>query len=247
MEFGLNLFSIRNEVNTHEKFLETAKKLKDMGYDSLQCSACPYDVELYKKVTAMTGMPIVLTHVGYDRITEDTDTLMAEHEAFGCRNIGLGYMDCGNDASVREQTEKLNIAAEKMQKNGFKFFYHNHNGEFRKMADGRTVMDYFIEEANAFNFTFDTYWAYVAGVSLTEYITKLDGKIECVHLKDSRLEGDSKIIAPVGTGSIDFKDIIPKMLNAGTKHFLVEQDNAADMPDTLGQVKISIDYLKKNF
>lgn len=247
MEFGLNLFSIRNEVDTHEKFLGTAKKLKDMGYDSLQCSACPYDVELYKKVTAITGMPIVLTHVGYDRITEDTEALMAEHEAFGCRNIGLGYMNCDDDALVRAQTEKLNVAAERMQKNGFNFFYHNHNGEFRKMADGRTVMDYFIEEAKAFNFTFDTYWAYFAGASLTEYITKLNGRIECVHLKDSRFDGNAKIIAPVGTGSIDFKDIIPKMINAGTKHFLVEQDNAADMPDTLGQVKISIDYLKNNF
>ena len=41
MDFCLNLFSIRTEVDTHEKFLETAHKLKGMGYSELQCSACP--------------------------------------------------------------------------------------------------------------------------------------------------------------------------------------------------------------
>lgn len=249
MDFGLNLFSIRTEVDTHEKFLETAHKLKGMGYSELQCSACPYDVELYKSVTAKTGMPVVLTHVGYDRIVNDTDALMAEHEAFGCRNIGLGSMDCSKpDDEIKKQVEALNNAARRMNERGFKFFYHNHNFEFKKMADGRYIMDYLIEEGDALNFTLDTYWLAFAGMDLTEYITKMSGRIECVHLKDGKLVKDDYYeIAPVSSGMIDFTDIVPKMIKAGTKHFIVEQDNAPDKGDTLGQVKISIDYLKKTF
>ena len=42
-------------------------------------------------------------------------------------------------------------------------------------------------------------------------------------------------------------EIIPAMIESETKHFLVEQDNAAYLPDTLGQVERSIKYLKANF
>ena len=46
MEFGLNLYSVRNLVGTPEGFRETAHKLKEMGYDTLQISGVPYDPEL---------------------------------------------------------------------------------------------------------------------------------------------------------------------------------------------------------
>lgn len=251
MEFGLNLYSIRTEVDTPEKFLATAQKLKDMGYSFLQCSGCPYDVELYKKMTERTGMPVVLTHVGMNRIIDETDALMAEHEAFGCRSIGLGAMpgDClKEDDAVVEAVAKLNVAAQRMQDKGFAFFYHNHNFEFRRMADGRTIMEYMIDEAPAINFTFDTYWAQVGGVSILEYVRKLAGRIKCVHLKDYEITKSLGYrIAPVGNGNINFHDVIPAMIQSGAEYFLVEQDNAPDFDDTLGQVKQSIDYLKKNF
>ena len=35
---GLNLFSIRNYLDTEEHFLEVAKKLKEMGYSYMQFS-----------------------------------------------------------------------------------------------------------------------------------------------------------------------------------------------------------------
>ena len=41
MKFGLNLYSIRNLVGTPEGFRETAHKLKEMGYDTLQISGVP--------------------------------------------------------------------------------------------------------------------------------------------------------------------------------------------------------------
>ena len=37
------------------------------------------------------------------------------------------------------------------------------------------------------------------------------------------------------------------MIESETKHFIVEQDNAAYLPDTLGQVERSIKYLKARY
>ena len=90
MNAGLNLFSIRTLIDTEEHFLETAKKLKEMGYSYLQFSGAEFDADRIKRVSEATGLPIVLTHVPMDRILNDTAALMEDHAKFGCHNIGLG-------------------------------------------------------------------------------------------------------------------------------------------------------------
>ena len=77
MEFGLNLYSIRNLIETEENFLKTAKALKEAGYSFMQCSAgLTYDPAVFKRVSDEAGMPIRLTHSPYDRILNDTEKLM---------------------------------------------------------------------------------------------------------------------------------------------------------------------------
>ena len=84
-----------------------------------------------------------------------------------------------------------------------------------------------------------------------EYIKKLKGRIECVHLKDYKIIRGAKLYDPVfasvGEGNMNFKDIIKACKKAGTKYFIVEQDNAVDFEDPLKEVEKSVKYLKQNF
>ena len=250
--YGINLYSLRNSIKTEEGLLETANKLREMGYSFLQFSGTAFDADMIKRVSDESGLPFVLTHVPMDRVIGDTEALMEEHARFGCKKIGLGAMGSKiimDEKACFETIEKLEAAAEKMEKNGFSFFYHNHHHEFFKY-NGETIFDYMIKNAPHVNFTFDTYWAQYGGVNVIEFINKLKGRIACVHLKDYRIALKEKFIpdfAPVGDGTIDFKAIIPKMIEAGAEYFIVEQDNAADAEDPFGEVKRSIDYLKKEF
>lgn len=250
--YGINLYSLRNSIKTEPEFIETAIKLRDMGYSFLQFSGTAFDADMVKRVSDESGLPFVLTHVPMDRIIGDTDALMEEHARFGCKNIGLGAMGSKiimDEKACFETIEKLEVAAERMEKNGFSFFYHNHHHEFFKY-NGETIFDYMIKNAPHINFTFDVYWAQYGGVNVIEFIEKLKGRIACVHLKDYRIALKEKFIpdfAPVGDGTIDFKAIVPKMIEAGAEYFIVEQDNAADAEDPFGEVKRSINYLKKEF
>lgn len=255
-EIGLNLYSLRTLIADEAGLLDTATKLREMGYTFLQYSGGPYDPEMIARVSGESGMPVVLTHVPMDRIINDTEALMDEHAIFGCKNIGLGAMGSAvllDEKNCKETIEKLNAAGERMQKNGFSFFYHNHHHEFYKY-NGVTVFDYMIENAPYINFTFDTYWAQFGGVSVADYVEKLNGRIGCVHLKDYKIEAKTKddgkptaspIFAPVGCGNIDFKALVPKMLASGTKYFIVEQDNAVEFECPLGEVEKSVNYIKK--
>ena len=58
--------------------------------------------------------------------------------------------------------------------------------------------------------------------------------------------GFTPVFAPVGDGNIDFVSLLPRMRAAGAQYFLVEQDNAATLPDTMEQVGRSIKYIKAN-
>lgn len=253
MKAGLNLYSIKNLLDSEENFLATAIKLKEMGYSYAQFSGMPFDADMIARVSTAAELPIVLTHVPMDRILNDTEALMEEHARFGCKNIGLGAMPVANiidKDEMRKNVEALDRAGEKMKKNGFGFFYHHHHYEFFR-HDGQTVFDYIIENAPNINFTLDSYWLQFGGVNICDTVDKLKGRIECVHMKDYMIavkENSEKVaveprFAPVGDGSIDFAAFVEHARAAGAKYFLVEQDNASKLPDTLGQVERSIRYI----
>ena len=218
-----------------------------MGYSYMQYSGGPFEPERIARVSSAVGLPVCLTHVPYDRIVGDTERLMDEHELFNCKNIGLGMLPM---EKMVEQVAELNEAGEKMAKRGFKFFYHHHHYEFLKHGE-KTVFDYIIDEAPFVNFTLDTYWLQYGGVDIMKTLDRLAGRIECVHLKDYKIEYDKEkeqllpTFAPCGKGTLDFPKITEKMATLGVKYYLVEQDNAPQRPDPLGEIKTSADYLKE--
>lgn len=255
-EIGLNLFSIRNLIKTEDDFRTTLISLKEGGYTFVQLSGCPLEYPTVKKVVEEVGMPVKLTHSPLARLKNDLDNLLKDHESIGCTYVGLGayvpevYID---KDTFRREIDEMEKIAQRIESAGFKFFHHNHHYEFIK-HDEKTGYDYIIENAPHIHFIFDTYWAQYGGVDVREYMKKLKGRMECVHLKDYGLVQDEtatevKIIprfVPVGNGNMNFKTLVPEMQKLGTEYFIVEQDNAALLPNTLEQVLISAKYIKEN-
>lgn len=253
MSFGLNLYSLRTKIKTREDFENTASLLKNMGYSCLQFSGAPFDADLIKSVSESTDIPILLTHVPFDRILNDSEKLVEEHKLFGCSNIGLGMMPFEglSDTEIKNNIAKLEEAGKRLSGLGAKFFYHNHAHEFCKMKSGQTIFDYMIENTEHVNFILDTYWLQVGGVSIIDYVKKLSGRIECVHLKDYipcyGPNGLAPRFAHVGEGNLNWKAIIDAMKASDTKYFFVEQDDACDYDAPFAQVESSIKYLNHNF
>lgn len=253
MEVGLNLFSIRNLLQSEKDFRETLKKVKEMGYSYVQYSGGEYNPDMIKRVIEEVNIPVCLTHVPLDRILNESDKLMEEHKKFGCKNIGLGSLkfDYYVDEKLFKNTiDRLQNVAVNMKKNGFQFFYHHHHSEFCKIGQ-TTGFDYIVDNAPDVNITLDTYWVQNGGADLIDTIKRVSGRIECVHLKDYKVVCNTQndtyqtTYAPVGSGNMNFNKIIETMRACGTKYYLVEQDDAADLPNTLELVKESVDYLKK--
>jgi len=246
---GLNLFSIRNLIQTEEDYLKTSILLKEKGYDFVQYSGANFDAEMIKRVIDKSELKVNLTHVPINRILNDTDRLMHEHDLIGCRNIGLGALMpdvITDEKTFKETVDKLNVVAKRMENSGFTFCYHHHNFEFYQ-HNGESAFDYIIKNAPNIKFTLDTYWLQYGGADIALFAQKLKNRIQCVHLKDYYTNKDMKPgYCKLGSGVMDLKSITSIMKNNGAKYLFVEQDNAHELPDGLEQVLESLKYFKEN-
>ncbi len=250
MKLGAQFYSIRDNTTNPDDLRASFAQMKKIGYDTAQMSAiCQIEAERLRDISDEFSMPIVCTHSPFDRIINDTDNLIKEHQIYRCPVIGLGGMPNeyrGSLDSLRGFFKVVSEPIKKIKDAGLSFAYHNHAFEFDKDC-GTTLFDAMIEEAEDLNFILDTYWVRYAGYDAMEYIRKIGkDRMNNVHFKDMLTEpkGD---ICPCGVGIVDFKPIIELCDSLGIENALVEQDNAPDSGDSYGQMAISFKNLKPLF
>ena len=248
MKLGAQFYSIRDNTTTPEDLKKAFKAIKEIGYEVVQMSAiCEIAPELLRSYSEEFGLPITCTHSPFDRIINDTDKLIEEHKIYGCPTIGLGYMPNEyHGEGIHEFIELLREPLRKIKDSGLSFAYHNHAFEFEKVGD-KLIYDIMIDELPELDFIIDTYWVKYAGYDYLEYIKRIGAaRIKNVHFKDMATEPQGDI-CPCGEGVIDFKPVIELCDMLGIENALVEQDNAPDAGDSIGQMKLSCNNLKTLF
>ena len=236
MLIGAQLYSARKYLETKEGIDEAFRRSKEAGYDCVQYSGAPdggnFDPEYLKSVIDKYELPVVLTHVSFDRLLNETENEIKKHLAIGCRNIGIGGVPTEklvDEEKLKELALQLNVITEKVTAAGCKFYYHNHSIEFFRLPCGKTVLEYLVENVPGMNITLDTHWVQRGGADVLETIEKLAGRLECVHLKDYAVNSKWEAkFAPVGDGNLNWKKILPAFEKAGAKYALVEQDDAQE-------------------
>ena len=260
-EFGLQLYSVRDHMDTEEGVKETFIKLKEMGYSTAQ-TAGTYDFiapERFAEYAKDAGIEICGTHYNWDRIRDDVEGTVAYHKALGTTNVGIGSMPFAVRANVEVLTEfidEFNAVAAKYAEYGMKLTYHNHSFEFKKLEDGRTLFDHLVEklDKNNVSFVLDTYWLQHGGKDIREMIELLAGRVDILHIKDMEACHPTKIgeavidipsITEIGSGNLNFKSIIATAEACGVKYIVVEDDRAVSV-GSYDAVKKSADYIKAN-
>ena len=251
MEFslGAQLYTVREYTQTPADAAQTFRRVAEIGYKSAQVSGFgPIDCHELYKISLDAGVTIALTHTPIDRIINETDAVMREHDVFGCKIIGLG----GLANEMRDTPEHFFDAvkviaetAEKISRNGFTFAYHNHAWEFCKI-EGKTMMQYLLENTDpeAMKLTLDAYWIQHAGINPVEFIEENGNRICALHLKDMIPRFDNSTeFAEIGYGNMNYPSIIAAAKKKNIKWHMVEQDRCNRNP--FDSLKMSYDYLDK--
>ncbi len=250
MKIGAQLYTVREFCKTTDAFAETLARVADIGYTTVQASGtCAYEPEWLKEQLDKNGLSCNLTHFNYDRILHDTDKVVAEHNVYGCKYIGIGSMpvDCrGSEAGIHKFVSDAGAAAKRIKELGSTFMYHNHAFEYEKAADGRTYMQMLSDlfAPGEMGFTLDTYWVKYGGAEPVDEIRRLTGRIPCVHFKDMEILGDgTRRFTWVGNGVLDFEAIAAALETTGTDYAFIEQDNCFG-EDPFDCLKKSYQYLR---
>lgn len=94
MKLGFTLYNFHSVIDSLEDLDNVLAKLENMGVDTVQVSGIGYlnnyDVA---KLCKKHGMEVCLTHLSFDRIVNDTDAVIEEHKALGCKNVGIGWIE----------------------------------------------------------------------------------------------------------------------------------------------------------
>lgn len=182
------MYTLRDFTKTAEDLRSTFQKVSAMGYEAIQISAIgPIDPKLVKEYADESGLAICATHVSWDRLTNDLDALAAEHKLWNCKNIGLGSLPeifrTGQEGYREFAKLMSDIAVTLKDQHDLQFVYHNHDFEFERF-DGMTGMEILLTESDpAVGFELDLYWVQAGGGSPAEWIRKVAGRMQVVHLK----------------------------------------------------------------
>ena len=92
LKLGAQFYTLRDFTKTPSDFYRTMRRVADIGYKYVQISGVGPEVkaDVIKKSCDETGLSVYITHTPLDRIINDTERVIEEHEMFGCNIIGVG-------------------------------------------------------------------------------------------------------------------------------------------------------------
>lgn len=228
--FGLQLWSIREDLAKDPQGV--LKQVASFGYTQIESfeggkgmfwGMQPAD---FKKLMDDLGMKIISSHCNIDKDFEK--------KAADAGSIGMKYLICpwkGPQKSIddfKRFADDFNAKGEICKKNGLRFAYHNHGYSFMTL-DGKIPQEVMMDGTNpdTVDFELDMYWVVTGGADINTWLTKYKNRFKLGHVKD-RKAGVDKTVADasciLGTGSIDYKAVVPFAKKNGMEYFIVEQE-----------------------
>jgi len=246
---GVQLYTVRKQAKHHLPDMLAA--IQQIGYQEVETYWNIYShpaAELKRMITDH-GLSVPSGHFDYTGLEGKLDY---------AATLGVDYIICPmlpkpmrtSLDGFKQAADQFNKWGEKIKSMGMRFGFHNHNYEFRRFGE-TTGFDILLArtDPNLMCLEMDCYWITQAGQDPLQMLKTLGNRIQLLHLKDSKagfptsqkLNKHAEHMTPVGTGTIDWKDILAAAQN-GVAHMFVEQDSG-DLPP-LEELRISFKNLQ---
>lgn len=264
-KLGIQLYSVRDDA---ERDLEgTLRALSEMGYEGVELAGfCGRSPAEFRALASSFDLEIISAHIGLweFRGNKSAKEVVAQYAEAGCRYVAIASManeDRPGCANWEPSRALLSEIAAECKAQGLMLLYHNHDFEFKKMPDGRYMLEWLYDCVDATEI--DICWAHIVGTDLAELLEKNSGKAPLLHLKDyigdhpqerydtfgveHTVAPDAKplMLMPVGRGVQNIPAVLSAADKAGTDWLIVEQDSPADGDTPMQSAGCSAEYLCK--
>jgi sugar phosphate isomerase/epimerase len=175
------------------------------------------------------------THVGLPALKEDLDGFARQARGLGVSLVVIPAIppeERGKDAAGwRAFGRELGDLAARLEAHGLELAWHNHDFEFRKLADGSYPLDRIFEAAPNLKWQADIGWIHAAGEDPSHWLRKYRERIVALHIKDAAAKGeklDEDGWTDVGAGVIDWTKLLPDIRATDARLLVLEHDNPKD-------------------
>jgi len=220
-------------------FEEKLKKLRDIGYRSIQGGAQEgMNNGDQKKLIDSLDIEFSCMYGGFEDMEKNPGKYIDTAHVFDCDQVMIGTMPeelrMDYDGYMKF-IERVNTIGRVLAKDGLRIGYHNHAQEFRKFPNGKMGMDLLFDgfDPQAVQFLLDTHWVHSGGGDILWWLERCKGRISYLHVKDYRIAPanythdigqTNKQFAQIGKGNLPWQLIVDKAKEVGVKAFIVEQD-----------------------
>lgn len=256
-QIAAQIYCFRDFLQTERGIADTFRRLHGMGYEAVQLTASlPESVtpEKLLKLLADHGLKAVSSHESGAKIFTETDRIIEKLQALGVKHLAYPgpHLSPTGVGEVIDLAEQLNALALKFKEHGITLAYHNHHIEFRRF-EGKMMLDLIYGHAPDLQGEIDTHWVQRGGGNPLNWIKRLAGRMDVIHLKDYGVDtaeiksiwSNQPVMKPVGSGNLDWNEIIPAAEQSGVKIFVVEHDK--DVPDPFASFEKSFAFLTGKF
>jgi len=232
MNWSFQLYSARN-FQPWEGVVETLARL---GYTEVEGFGGVYaDPAGFRRLLDANGLSMPTGHFPIEMLENDFDGARRIADAFGVK-----LMVCPHLAADQRPTDadgwrafgrRLAAVGEKAKKAGYGFAWHNHDFEFRPLADGSVPQAHIFDAAPDLGWEIDVAWVVRGGGDPLKWIADHGARIVSVHVKDIAPAGealDEDGWSDVGHGTIDWPGAMSALRKTPARHFIMEHDKPSD-------------------
>ena len=233
--FSYQLYSSRN----FPPLADTLAMLGRLGYASVEGYGALYadaaKVDELKANLGKSGLTMPTGHFGIDMLETERATVLDICGALGIRTIYGPYLMPDKRPSAAAGREafgrRLHEAGKPYRDAGLGFGWHNHDFEFRPLADGTLPQAAIFAGGPDLEWEADIAWVIRGGADPLDAIARFGDRISSVHVKDIAPAGENAAEdgwADVGHGTVDWPGLMAALRDTPAKHFIMEHDNPSD-------------------
>jgi sugar phosphate isomerase/epimerase len=229
---GLEMYSVREALKTDP--IGTLRAVAKMGYQGVEFYApyfewTPTQAKEIRKLLDDLGIRCFSTHNDSDSMSGDK----LQHARDNNLILGSKYVVMASSHAKpgsfgwREVAEALNTAADKLQADGLKVGYHNHQPEFT-LTDGLRPIEILAKSTKpSVMLQLDVGTCIEAGADPIAWIKANPGRIRSMHCKDWSPDPAKKYSVLFGEGVADWPSLFQAAENGGgIEYYLIEQEGS---------------------
>ena len=249
-EFGLQLYSLRNQFNNNIE--ETLKTIANWGINTIE-GGDTYGIDEAEFRALLTKYELNPISIGvdYEELRDNPKEVVEKALRYGARFVMCAWIPHdGNRFDIQNTkaaVEVFNKAGALLKRAGITLAYHAHGYEFRPHEYG-TLFDYMAKHAENFSLEMDVFWITHGGANPLALLEKYPDFVVMLHLKDMEKgvvgnnTGSENVETNVvlGQGQIDIEGVVRKAYQQGVRYMFIEDESSR----VESQVPKSLAYLK---